>query len=97
MGRNYVKRLEDIAFSACYQDILSNLILCQEHRPENERHPITRSSLISCNPLFTSQNVLYNVRENLNQHLVGTLNDDFRAKIIREFTKVNCAEIFFIF
>ena len=88
MGKHSVKRLEDIAFWACYQDILSNLILCCEHRPESERHPITRSSLISSNPLFTSKNVLYNVRENLNQHLVGTLNDDIRAKIIREFAKV---------
>lgn len=88
-----VKKLEDLAFAACFEDILANLILAREHRPPSFIHPVTRSSIVSSNPLFTSKNILYQVRETLNQHLVGTMNDEFRMKIIQEYTRdlYNCS------
>ena len=90
MGRKYsVSRLEEISFTACLKDILGNLLLCPEHRPESSRHLNSYSSLISIHPnLFSSSNVRSFVRNRLNQHLIGIMNDDIRKRLVCEF---NCS------
>ena len=82
-----VIRLEDIAFTACYREILSNLLLCPEHRPEDRRNMNSYSSLLSLNPFLTSSNVRGFVRSRLNHHLIGIMNDDIRKKLICEFNQ----------
>jgi hypothetical protein len=85
--RFFVTRLEEIAFTACYREILSNLLLCPEHRPEDRRGMNSYSSLISLNPFFTSSNIRGFVRSRLNHHLIGIMNDDIRKKFICEFNR----------
>ena len=81
-----VSRLEEISFTACLKDILGNLLLCPEHRPESSRHLNSYSSLISIHPnLFSSSNVRSFVRNRLNQHLIGIMNDEIRKKLVCEF------------
>jgi len=82
-----VTRLEEIAFTACYREILSNLLLCPEHRPEDRRSMNSYSSLLSLNPFLTSSNVRRFVRSRLNHHLIGIMNDDIRKKLICEFNR----------
>ena len=86
MGRKFtVKRLEDIAFMASYHEILSNLLLCSKHRPEDRPNTNSYSSLISQNSFLSSKNILHYVRNRLSQSLVGTFNDEIRTKLITEF------------
>lgn len=82
-----VSRLEEIAFMASYREILGNLLLCPDHRPEDRRNMNTYSSLISLNPFFTSPNILHFVRSRLNQHLIGTMNDDIRKRLVHEYNQ----------
>lgn len=72
---------------ASYREILSNLLLCPDHRPEERRNMNTYSSLISLNPFLTSPNVLHFVRSRLNQHLIGTMNDDIRKRLVHEYNQ----------
>ena len=86
-----VSPLEEIAFTACLKDILGNLLLCPEHRPESSRHLNSYSSLISIHPnLFSSSNVRSFVRNRLNQHLIGIMNDDIRKRLVCEFNHNFC-------
>ena len=89
MRKKYsVSRLEEIAFTACLKDILGNLLLCPEHRPEDRRNLNSYSSLISSHPnLFSSSNVRSFVRNRLNQHLIGIMNDDIRKRLVCEFNR----------
>jgi len=88
MGRKFsVKRLEDIAFMASYHEILSNLLLCSKHRPEDRPNTNSYSSLISTNSFLTSENILRYVRNKLALSLVGTFNDEIRNKLISEFNR----------
>lgn len=82
-----VTRLEDIAFTACFREILSNLLLCPDHRPDERRNMNSYSSLVSLNPFLTSSNVRNFVRNRLNQHLIGIMNDDIRKKLVCEFNR----------
>lgn len=86
MGRKFtVSRLEQIAFMASYREILSNLLLCSDHRPEERRHMNTYSSLISLNTFLNSCNILKFVRSRLNHYLIGTMNDDIRKRLVNEY------------
>lgn len=88
MRKRYaVIRLEEIAFTACYREILSNLLLCSEHRPEERRGMNSYSSLISLNPFLTSTNVRSFVRNRLNNHLIGIMNDEIRKRLVFEFNR----------
>ena len=82
-----VVTLEEIAFNACFREILSNLLLCPEHRPEDKRILNSYSSLISLNPFLNSKNVRNFIRNRLDHYLVGTMNDDIRKKFVSEFNK----------
>jgi hypothetical protein len=83
-----VVRLEEIAFKACYREILSNLLLRPEH--SHQPHSVSMysySSLISLSPFLTSSNVRRFVRSRLNYHLIGIMNDEIRKKFISEFNE----------
>jgi hypothetical protein len=80
-----VARLEEIAFKACYREILSNLLLCPEHSQPHSVSMNSYSSLISQNPFLTSPNVRRFVRSRLNYHLIEIMNDEIRKKFIGEF------------
>jgi hypothetical protein len=83
-----VSRLEEIAFKACYHEILSNLLLCPEHsQPNFSDSMYSYSSLISLSPFLTSSNVRRFVRSRLNYHLIGIMNDEIRKKFIGEFNE----------
>ena len=82
-----VARLEEIAFKACYREILSNLLLCPEHSQPHSVSMNSYSSLISQNPFLTSPNVRRFVRSRLNYHLIGIMNDEIRKKFIGEFNE----------
>ena len=83
MEKNLVPRLEQLAFTASFKDILSNLVLCQDHRPEDKQLETVAafSSRIKTSPLFASQNLINFVRNNLDHHLVGVMNDKTRYYI----------------
>ena len=80
-----VKRLEDMAFGVSYREILANLAICPDHRPENSRNLFSYSSLLSTNHFFTSTNVMQYVRNKLSMNLVGTYSDEVRRKFLKEF------------
>jgi uncharacterized tellurite resistance protein B-like protein len=82
-----VARLEEIAFKACYREILSNLLLCPEHSQPHNVSMYSYSSLISLNPFLTSSNVRTFVRSRLNYHLIGIMNDEIRKKLVSEFNE----------
>jgi hypothetical protein len=82
-----VVRLEEIAFKACYRQILSNLLLCPEHSQPHSVSMNSYSSLISQNPFLNSPNVRRFVRSRLNYHLIGIMNDEIRKKFISEFNE----------
>jgi len=74
-----VPSLEDLAFEMSYKEIMSNLILCYEHRPEGKRFQwLPFSSIVSTSEILSSENVRRLVRNRLNQHLVGTLGEKVR-------------------
>ena len=75
-----VPRLDDLAFKASFRDILASLRVCPDHRPGGDSLSLAKSSsLISNhNELSTSDNIRQVVRARLDQHLVGTFNDEIR-------------------
>ena len=76
---NFVPRLEHLAFEKSFKEIVSNLILCPEHRPEGKRFDwASSSSFLSTNPLCSSQNMINFVKGHLDQILIGTMNDEIR-------------------
>lgn len=80
MEKYLVPRLEHLAFTASFKDILSNLVLCQDHRPGDMQLDTVAafSSHIKTSPLFASQNLINYVRNHLDHHLVGVINDKTR-------------------
>lgn len=86
-----VFRLEDIAFMACYREVVISLLLFPDHQPTTKnlgdirRYGNSYSSWISLNPFPTSPNILQFVRSRLNQHLIGIMNDDIRKKLVQQF------------
>ena len=78
--KSSVPRLDDLAFKASFRDIVVSLLVCPDHRPGGDRWSSAKSSsLISNhNELSTSDNIRQVVRARLDQHLVGTFNDEIR-------------------
>ena len=71
--------LEDLAFEMSYKEIMSNLILCYEHRPQGKRLPwLPFSSFLATSPFFSSQTAISLVRRKLDHYLVGTMSDKIR-------------------
>ncbi len=74
-----VPRLEDLACHASYCEIIGNLLMCHEHRPEGKKLAmVTFSSFLSTNPFLTSKNMMKLVRARLDQHLVGLMSEQIR-------------------
>lgn len=74
-----VPSLENLAFEMSYKEIMSNLILCYEHRPEGKRVTwLPFSSIVSTSEILSSENIRRLVRGRLNQHLVGTMGEKVR-------------------
>ncbi len=79
-----VPKLEDLAFEVSYQEILSNLILCYDHRPEGKRLSwLPFSSVLNAKPAITSEKMRCLVRARLNQHLVGVMSEKIRYMFCR--------------
>ena len=80
--RKAVQRLEDLASNACYTEIVSNLILCHEHRPqERQLNWLPFSSVLSTIPYMKSKPVLAFVKSRLDRYLVGTMGDQLRYRL----------------
>ncbi len=75
-----VPRLKDIAFRVSFKEILNNLVLCHEHRPEEKQvMPVAFSSLLSLSQLCTSQCLINLMRNRLDQFLVeAKMNAEMR-------------------
>lgn len=74
-----VSRLEDLAFDASYNEIIGNLLLCREHRPENKKlEMVTYSSFLSRIPFIISQNMIQLIRNQLGQNLLGLMGEKIR-------------------
>ncbi len=79
MDRFVIPRLEKLAFEVSYKELLSNLLLCREHRPEERQVELVAfSSLISACSFLKSENVITFVRNRLNRYLLGFMNDKMR-------------------
>jgi len=81
MERLVIPRLEKLAFEASYKELLSNLLLCREHRPEEKQVELVAfSSIISACTFLKSENVIAFVRNRLNHYLLPgtTMNDKMR-------------------
>ncbi len=79
--RLVVHRLEHLAFSVSFKEILVNLALGQDHRPEKNQLEIAKfGSLLP--PEFrhslTSENIINFVRIRLDYHLKGMMSDKIR-------------------
>ncbi len=71
--------LEDLAFEASFKEILSNLVLCPDHRPKEKKLKwLAFSSLLSTIPYFKSEQLITIVRSRLDKYLVGTMGDKIR-------------------
>ena len=74
-----VPRLEELAFQVSYKEVIGNLILCPENRPESKRLDwATFSSFLTTIPTLTFSNIRDLVRGRLDQHLVGIVSDTVR-------------------
>lgn len=79
MNKFGVPRLEKLAFEASFTDLISNILLCRSHRPEQKQLPLASiPSLITNNPVLKSENIITLVRTYLNHYLTGTMNDKIR-------------------
>ena len=89
MALNGVASLEELAFQVSYKEILSNLILCHDHRPRGKQFNwLPYSSLLLKNPQRSSEQVRDFVRRRLDYYLAGTMGDTIRYTIFKE-TKVS--------
>ncbi len=75
-----IPRLEELAFEVSYKEILANLLLGHDHRPEGKKLDFAKySSLLSTYlPFTTSEEIRNVVRGCLFQHLIGTMSDKNR-------------------
>jgi len=75
--KSFVPRLEHLAYTASFKEILSNLALCHDHRPSNEQETVNyNSSFLST--MATSEKLTNFVRNRLDYHLVGLMSDKMR-------------------
>ncbi len=81
MDSEIIPSLEDLAFETSYKDIISNLILCYDHRPRGKRLFWLRfSSIIQASNLdLTSDTIRGLVRRRLDHHLIGTMSEKIRS------------------
>ncbi len=71
MQRIVVPHLRDLAFDVSYKEILGNLILCRDNRPEDMQLTWTLfSSFLSTIPYLNGQNMRRLVRDRLAQYLI---------------------------
>jgi len=78
-SKHVIQRLEDKAFEVSFRNIMANLLICRSHRPESKQLPYWNyPSLISSNPLYSSENIIKSIRDSLDYHLVGVMNDETR-------------------
>ena len=82
-----IERLEDIAFYACYKDVISSLYLCREFWVADQYNPISQSSTLASCPLFTSDNMIRYLRFKLASSLVGIVSDEVRRKLVTRFSE----------
>ena len=74
-----VPTLLDLAFDVSFKELLSNLVLCNDHRPEDKQLVWARySSFLSTMPYLNGQAMRYLVRSRLDQYLVGMMSDTIR-------------------
>ena len=79
MEKFIVPRLDHFAFKVSFKEILSNLVLCQGHRPiEKQMETVSYSSFLSTIQSLTSENLINFVRKRLDYFLVGLMNDEIR-------------------
>ena len=74
--KSFVPRLEHLAYTASFKEILSNLALCHDHHPSNEQEIVNYSSFLST--MATSEKLITFVRNRLDYHLVGIMSDKIR-------------------
>lgn len=72
--------LEELAFKGSYEGIVSNLILCEEHRSPGNRPAWMRFAyLLSSDPFLKSQIILQHaMRGHIDHYLEGTTSDSIR-------------------
>ena len=71
MQRVVVPQLKDLAFDVSYKEILGNLILCPDSRPEDKQLVwVSFSSFLSTIPYLKSQNMRQIIRDRLTQHFI---------------------------
>lgn len=98
VDKPYVESLGDLAFDACYHEIVANLLLCADHSKfssgssRKKRKLNSYSSLLSLNPSFSSENVIQFVRKRLDSFLLGIMSHKTRLKLVEEFFSVEDGE-----
>ena len=71
--------LEDSAIKVAFKEILSNLILCHDHRPKEKKlNWLPCSSLLATIPYLESEQLLVIVRSRLDHYLEGIMGDTIR-------------------
>jgi len=71
--------LEDLGFQASYKEILSNLILCCDHRPKEKQFKwLSSSSLLSTISHLDSDQMITILRSRLDHYLLGIMGDKIR-------------------
>ena len=84
-----VPLLEDLAFEVSFKELISNLVMCRDHRPENTSESyykamdwVSSFSILSNHPFMSSENVLKFVKQRLNKYLVGVMGIKIRYKLL---------------
>jgi len=74
-----VPLLEDLAFEVSYKDVLSNLLLCHDHRPEGKKLDwASFSSFLSTFPSFNGERMRLLIRACLDEYAYGIMGDKIR-------------------
>lgn len=69
-----VPTLLDLAFDVSFKELLSNLVLCKDHRPAEKQLIWARySSFLSTMSFLNGQAMRHLVRRRLDQYLVGII------------------------
>lgn len=73
MEKFLVPRLEHLAFEVSFEEILSNLALCQDHHIDEEKKKTVKfaSFLSPIRHTFTSEKLISFVRNHLDYYLYG--------------------------
>jgi len=87
--KSLVPRLEQLAFTVSFEEILGNLYLCPDHCQKEKQfgQNIQFASLLppKIRNSLTSENILNFVRKRLNYHLVGLVSDTTRYILLLKF------------